>query len=317
MKKNFFKLCIVVLLVAFTQNACKPDEPVPEPKPDNKEQTDSVVVPDNNGGGENQQDTVPVPEPDPEPEPEPEPLPPIYGQWLSEDGTILLDIRTMHGDSVVMASISNDSIKRIYQYPFDGCDDSVAMSGSFVTKATVDELANEYGCIRMHYEAEMFNWSDLGEESVVINEVRYVRQVEPITIPAWYSLFKKWKATGDVDYSGRTITATANFDFVTYPKDVDSDIRQFFCKASGKIGFTLTPPNMGPWPMTINYAANTRLAGDIKVSNCDYSYTIPLINKTISFNELNCVFSDLQEKTVYLETRMFNREFNQIATVVQ
>ncbi len=79
----------------------------------------------------------------------------------------------------------------------------------------------------------------------------------------------------------------------------------------GFINITADP--MGPWNMTITYSANTKLSGNIYITNCNYSYTIPVVNKTVSFNELSCDFSELEENSVYIETQMFNREFKATA----
>lgn len=99
-------------------------------------------------------------------------------------------------------------------------------------------------------------------------------------------------------------------------KDNNSTLRQFYCSATGIAmgGFiNITADPMGPWNMTITHSANTKLSGNIYITNCNYSYTIPVVNKTVSFNELSCDFSELEENSVYIETQMFNREFKATA----
>lgn len=294
MKKSFLKLSLVSLILVFTLNACKNDKDINDVY---NNDTNSEQKDENNNQG------TPV-------------LPSICGQWISQDGTTIIDIKASHADSVIIATTDGTTIKRIWQYPIGNDIDSVATEGNFITLEAQDVYQDAYGSICTSYEPTIFNWSELTEESVVIDEVSYQRNSELIAIPAWLSIYKKWEASSTVDYGGLSIDATANFDFVTYPKDNNSALRQFYCSATGKAmgGFiNITADPMGPWNMTITYSANTKLSGNIYITNCNYSYTIPVVNKTVSFNELSCDFSELEENSVYIETQMFNREFKATA----
>ena len=312
MKKSFFKLIIVSLILVFTQNACKNDKDINdiynndtnnEQKDENNASNEGSSNNDSSNEEEDNNQGTPV-------------LPSICGQWISQDGTTIIDIKTSYADSVIIATTDGTTIKRIWQYPIGNDIDSMATDGNFITLEAQDTYQDTYGTINTSFEPTIFNWSELTEESVVINDVMYQRNNTVVTIPAWLSIYKKWEATSTVDYNGLSIDATANFDFVTYPKDNNSTLRQFYCSATGKAmgGFiNITADPMGPWNMTITYSANTKLSGNIYITNCNYSYTIPVVNKTVSFNELSCDFSELEENSVYIETQMFNREFKATA----
>ena len=307
MKKSFFKLTIVSLILVFALNACKNDKDIDDVynNDTNSEQKDENNASNEDSSNEEEDNNQETPV-----------LPSICGQWISQDGTTIIDIKASHADSVIIATTDGTTIKRIWQYPIGNDIDSVATEGNFITLEAQDVYQDAYGTINTSYDPTIFSWSELTEESVVIDEVSYQRNSELIAIPAWLSIYKKWEASSTVDYGGLSIDATANFDFVTYPKDNYSALRQFYCSATGKAmsGFiNITADPMGPWNMTITYSANTKLSGNIYITNCNYSYTIPVVNKTVSFNELSCDFSELEENSVYIETQMFNREFKATA----